>query len=79
VRFTELHRVNLSPENRFEASSLRWNSTATGTFRRRLGVPNGHHHVHGIVGVVLAGIVQVANRLRILSAQARTTCAVVII
>jgi len=35
---TELHRVNLSPENRFEASSLRWNSTATGTFRRHLGV-----------------------------------------
>ena len=28
---TELHRVNLSPENRFEASPLRGNSTATGT------------------------------------------------
>jgi hypothetical protein len=27
---TELHRVNLSPENRFEASPLRGNSTATG-------------------------------------------------
>src|SRR5207245_2022749 len=26
----ELHRVNLSPENRFEASPLRGNSTATG-------------------------------------------------
>ena len=35
---TELHRVNLSPENRFEASPLRGNSTATGTFRRHLGV-----------------------------------------
>ena len=35
---TELHYVNLSPENRFEASSLRRNSTATGTFRRHLGV-----------------------------------------
>ena len=31
---TELHRVNLSPENRFEASPLRGNSTATGTFQR---------------------------------------------
>ena len=30
---TELHCVNLSPENRFEASPLRGNSTATGTFR----------------------------------------------
>src|SRR5262249_32911170 len=28
---TELHRVNLSPENRFEASALAGNSTATGT------------------------------------------------
>jgi len=64
MRFTELHCVNLSPENRFEASSLRWNSTATGTFRRHLGVlvRNGHNHVHGIVGVVLVGIVRVANR-----------------
>src|SRR5262245_39269969 len=35
---TELHRVNLSPENRFEASSLRGNSTATGTFRAPLGL-----------------------------------------
>jgi hypothetical protein len=34
ARFTELHRVNLSPENRFEASPLRGNSTPTGTFRR---------------------------------------------
>ena len=77
MRFTELHCVNLSPENRFEASSLRWNSTATGTFRRHLGVlvRNGHNHVHGIVGVVLVGIVRMANRLLILSAQARTTCA----
>src|SRR6478752_4765619 len=33
---TELHRVNLSPENRFEASPLRGNSTATGTFRREI-------------------------------------------
>ena len=33
---TELQRVNLSPENRFEASPLRGNSTATGTFRRHL-------------------------------------------
>src|SRR5215475_2587034 len=31
---TELHCVNLSPENRFEASPLRGDSTATGTFRR---------------------------------------------
>ena len=56
MRFTELHCVNLSPENRFEASSLRWNSTATGTFRRHLGVlvRNGHNHV--------VGIVRVANR-----------------
>src|ERR1700745_561551 len=30
---TELHPVNLSPENRFEARPLRENSTATGTFR----------------------------------------------
>ena len=30
---TELHRVNHSPENRFEARPLRENSTATGTFR----------------------------------------------
>jgi hypothetical protein len=30
---TELHRVNLSPENRFEARPLRENSTATRTFR----------------------------------------------
>jgi hypothetical protein len=30
---TELHRVDLSPENRFEARPLRENSTATGTFR----------------------------------------------
>jgi hypothetical protein len=29
---TELHRVNHSPENRFEARPLRENSTATGTF-----------------------------------------------
>ena len=74
---TELHRVNLSPENRFEASPLRGNSTATGTFRRHLGVlvRNGRDHSMGIVGVVLVGIVRVANRLRILSAQARTTCA----
>ncbi len=72
---TELHRVNLSPENRFEASPLRGNSTATGTFRRHLGVlvRNGRDHSMGIVGVVLVGIVRVANRLRILSAQARTT------
>jgi hypothetical protein len=35
---TELQRVNLSSENRFEASPLRGNSTATGTFRRHLGV-----------------------------------------
>ncbi|SRR5260370_31579845 len=43
---TELHRVNLSPENRFEASPLRGNSTATGTFRRHLGVlvRNGRDH-----------------------------------
>src|SRR5215831_2675414 len=34
MRFTELHCVNLSPENRFEASPLRGDSTATGTFRR---------------------------------------------
>src|SRR5262245_47927097 len=33
MRFTELHRVNLSPESRVEASPLRRNSTATGTFR----------------------------------------------
>jgi hypothetical protein len=33
MRFTELHRVNLSPEKRFEASPLPGNSTATGTFR----------------------------------------------
>ncbi len=74
---TELHRVNLSPENRFEASPLRGNYTATGTFRRHLGVlvRNGRDHSMGIVGVVLVGIVRVANRLRILSAQARTTCA----
>src|SRR5262249_12679606 len=31
---TELHCVNLSPENRFEASPLRGNSTSTGTCRR---------------------------------------------
>src|SRR6266436_1837807 len=31
--------------------------------------------LHGILGVVLVGIVRVANRLRILSAQVRTTCA----
>src|SRR5262245_59416485 len=31
---TELQRANLSPENRFAASPLRGNSTATGTFRR---------------------------------------------
>jgi hypothetical protein len=36
---TELQRVNLSPENRFEASPLRGNSTTTGTFR--------HHLRHG--------------------------------
>src|SRR5262245_56015991 len=30
---TELHRVNHSPENRFEARPLRETSTATGTFR----------------------------------------------
>jgi hypothetical protein len=56
---TELHRVNLSPENRFEASPLRGNSTATGTFRRHLGVlvRNGRDHSMGIVGVVLVGIV----------------------
>ena len=30
---TELHRVNLLPENRFEASTLPGNSIATGTFR----------------------------------------------
>src|SRR6516165_2157910 len=30
---TELHGVNHSPENRFEARPLRENSTATGTFR----------------------------------------------
>ena len=30
---TELHRVDLSPENRFEARPLRENSTATRTFR----------------------------------------------
>jgi hypothetical protein len=43
---TELPRVNLSPENRFEASPLRGNSTATGTFRRHLGVlvRNGRDH-----------------------------------
>src|SRR5258708_16485295 len=43
---TELHRVNLSPENRFEASPLRGNSTATGPFRRHLGVlvRNGRDH-----------------------------------
>ena len=35
---TELHSVNLSPENRFEASPLRGNSTATGTFRAPLGL-----------------------------------------
>ena len=64
---TELHRVNLSPENRFEASPLRGNSTATGTFRRHLGVlvRNGRDHSMGIVGVVLVGIVRVANRRRI--------------
>src|SRR5262245_12730068 len=64
MRFTELHCVNLSPENRFEASSLRWNSTATGTFRRHLGVlvRSGHNHVHGIVGVVLVGMVRVVHR-----------------
>ena len=69
---TELHRVNLSPENRFEASPLRGNSTATGTFRRHLSVlvRNGRDHSIGIVGVVLVGIARVANRLRILSAQA---------
>ena len=63
---TELHRVNLSPENRFEASPLRGNSTATGTFRRHLGVlvRNGRDHSMGIVGVVLVGIVRVANRLQ---------------
>jgi len=74
---TELHRVNLSPENRFEASPLRGNSTATGTFRRHLGVlvRNGRDHSMVLWGVVLVGIVRVANRLRILSAQARTTCA----
>ena len=57
---TELHRVNLSPENRFEASPLRGNSTATGTFRRHLGVlvRNGRDHSMGIVGVVLVGIVR---------------------
>jgi hypothetical protein len=46
MRFTELHSVNLSPENRFEASPLRGNSTATGTFRRHLGVlvRNGRDH-----------------------------------
>jgi hypothetical protein len=37
---TELHRVNLSPENRFEASPLRGNSTATGTFRRHVPPEN---------------------------------------
>src|SRR5215831_14783595 len=33
---TELQRANLSPENRFAASPLRGNSTATGSFRRHL-------------------------------------------
>jgi hypothetical protein len=33
-------------------------------------VRNGRDHSMGIVGVVLVGIVRVANRLRILSAQA---------
>jgi len=49
MRFTELHCVNLSPENRFEASSLRWNSTATGTFRRPwyCGCSPGRHSPGG--------------------------------
>ena len=43
---TELHCVNLSPENRFEASPLRGNSTATWNFRRHLSVlvRNGRDH-----------------------------------
>ena len=36
---TELRRVNLSPENRFDASALRGNSPATGTFRRAPTTP----------------------------------------
>ena len=71
---TELHRVNLSPENRFEASPLRGIPLPPGLYRRHLGVlvRNGRDHSMVLWGVVLVGIVRVANRLRILSAQART-------
>ena len=61
---TELQRVNLSSENRFEASPLRGNSTVTGTFRRHLGVlvRNGRYHSMVLWGVVLVGMVRVAGR-----------------
>ena len=36
MRFTELHCLNLSPENRFEASPLRGSSSTTGSFQRTL-------------------------------------------
>jgi hypothetical protein len=37
MRSTKLRRVNLSPENRFEASALRGNSTAAGAKWKRVG------------------------------------------
>jgi hypothetical protein len=69
---TELHRVNLSPENRFEASPLRGIPLPPGLYRRHLGVlvRNGRDDSMALWGVVLVGIVRVANRLRTLSAQA---------
>ena len=74
---TELHRVNISPENRFEASPLRGIPLHPGLSGVTLlcFVRNGRDHSMVLWGVVLVGIVGVANRLRILSAQARTTCA----
>ena len=50
---TELRRVNLSPENRFEASALRGNSTATGTFRRAPTTPGARLETN--VGLLLKG------------------------
>src|SRR6478609_1404892 len=52
MRFTELHCVNLSPENRFEASPFTRELPYHRTFRRHLGVlvRNGRDHIHGIVG-----------------------------
>src|SRR5262249_50026885 len=65
---TELHRVNLSPENRFEASPLRGIPPPPGlsgvTFVCLCA------HSMALWGLVLVGMVRVAKRLRLLSAQA---------